>query len=73
MKNHFIEVIINNAALAKLYGVTPGAAVRVQCKNNIPVNLEWRNRFKDMTIDNCISLVESKTIESKKSSKKGGD
>lgn len=51
-----MKVIVNNAALAIILGVMPGDEINVECKNGIPVIKEWRNRFKDMGIDNCISF-----------------
>jgi len=51
-----MKVIVNNGALAALLGVKPGGEINVKCKNGIPVIKEWRNRFKDAAIDNCISI-----------------
>ena len=55
-----MKVIVKNPALAELLGVKPGAEVDVKCKNGVPVVKEWRNRFRDAAIDNCISLVAEK-------------
>ena len=62
-----VKVKVNNAALAATLGVKPGAIVGVDCKGGVPVNREWRNRFKDAKVDDCISIQEK---ESKQ--KKGG-
>ncbi len=58
-------VTVNNAALAGVLGVKPGAKVDVKCKQGVPVLKEWRNRFRDAEIDNCISLPKAKKQEHK--------
>ena len=60
-----IEVKINSAPLAALLGVKPGDTMQVKCKNGIPVNREWRNRFKDSKIDGCVSVVQKAAKTSK--------
>lgn len=55
-----MKVIVNNEALAGILGVKPGGEINVKCKNGVPVIKEWRNRFKDAAIDNCISIVANK-------------
>lgn len=55
------QVKIVNEALAAIHGVNPGDIVNVECKNGVPLNREWRNRFRDMNIDHCIQVVEKKT------------
>ncbi len=55
-----VSVIINNAALAALHKVKVGDTVAVDVKQGVPVNREWRNRFKDAVIDNCISVEAPK-------------
>ena len=52
-----MKVIVNNEALAAVLGVQPGAEIDVKCKHDIPVDKEWRNRFSDSLIDDCISVV----------------
>jgi len=56
-----MKVTINNEALAGLLGVKPGDKVNVECKHGIPVNREWRNRFRDSVIDGCISIIVPKS------------
>ena len=51
-----MKVIINNAELAKLLGVKAGDSYEVESQDGVPTTREWRNRFKDSEIDNCISL-----------------
>jgi len=53
-----VMVKVNNAALASVLNVVQGGVVHVICKNGIPVNREWRNRFKDAEIDNCITILK---------------
>lgn len=61
-----IKVKVNSAPLAALLGVKPGDTVKVESKNGVPVTKEWRNRFKDSEIDNCVTLpVIKKAKESK--------
>jgi len=55
-----VKVKIENAALAKVIGRKAGDIVDVVCKGGIPKVREWRNRFRDMKIDGCISFVEDK-------------
>lgn len=71
MKKSITIVVINNPALAKLLGVKQGDKVSVECKNKIPLLREWRNRFRDAEIDNCISVCQTtkktkKTTEGEK-------
>lgn len=54
-----MKVTVNNEALAALLSVKPGDKVEVPCKNGIPTNREWRNRFKDAKIDECITIVQN--------------
>ncbi len=51
-----MKVTVNNEALAAILGIKAGNNIDVKCKNGVPVNKEWRNRFKDTAIDNCISI-----------------
>jgi hypothetical protein len=60
MKKEVKKVKVNNKALAKTLGISVGAIIEVECKNGVPVNREWRNRFKDAEIDNCIEITKSK-------------
>lgn len=53
------KVTVNNEALAAVLGVTPGAVVEVECKHDVPVNKEWRNRFSDSKIDGCITIDQN--------------
>lgn len=55
------KVTVNNAALAVVLGVKPGAVVEVNCKHGVPVSKEWRNRFKDSEIDGCITINQNTT------------
>lgn len=61
-----VNVIINNAALAALHKVAAGAIVSVAVKQGVPVNREWRNRFKDAEFDNCISIEQPAPPKAKK-------
>lgn len=56
------QVKVNNGALAVALGLTPGAVVDVKCKNGVPLEREWRNRFRDMAIDNCISIIDKPAV-----------
>lgn len=51
------SVKVNSAPLAAILGVKPGDTVKVKCKNGVPLNREWRNRFKDSEIDGCITVA----------------
>lgn len=53
-----IEVTINNAALAEMYGVKAGATLRVPTQDGVPTVREWRNRFRDAVVDDCISIIQ---------------
>ncbi len=53
------KVTVKNEALAAVLGVKPGAVVAVECKHGVPVNKEWRNRFKDSEVDGCISIHQT--------------
>lgn len=55
-----MKVTVNNKALAATLGVNAGDTVDVECKNGVPINREWRNRFKDSAIDGCITLSKVK-------------
>lgn len=63
-----IKVKINNAPLAGLLGVKPGDTVQVPCKGGVPLNREWRNRFKDSELDGCITVVTKQTKKTKEPS-----
>ena len=60
MKKEMKEVKVKNEALAKVLDVKAGATIKVECKNGVPVSREWRNRFRDAAIDDCIEIVKSK-------------
>lgn len=60
MKKEVKKVKVKNEALAKVLNVSADAIIEVECKNGVPVNREWRNRFKDAEADNCIEIVKSK-------------
>jgi len=60
-----MKVTVNNEALAGTLGVKPGDTIEVKCKHGVPVTREWRNRFKDAKIDNCITIHAEKTKPSK--------
>ena len=55
----FIEVTVANEALRKLLGVQEDEVVKVKVKNGIPLDRDWRNRFRDAAIDKCISLCNN--------------
>ena len=63
MKVTVMKVTVNNEALAEVLGVQPGSQVEVKCKNGIPVERYWRNRFRDAKIDKCISLPAEKSTK----------
>ena len=64
---NIVKVKINSAGLAKAIGKDVGDVVDVVCKNGVPKVREWRNRFRDMKIDGCISLVQDEPkVELKK-------
>ena len=58
-----MKVTVNNEALAGVLGIKAGGKVEVECKNGVPVDRYWRNRFRDATIDNCISLPAKKSTK----------
>lgn len=60
MKKEMKQVQIKNEALAKVLNVSVDAIIEVECKGGVPVSREWRNRFKDAEIDNCIEIVKPK-------------
>ena len=62
------KVTVNNEALAATLGVKPGEVVPVRCKQGVPIQREWRNRFKDAEIDDCVTIVQTET-KTKKSTK----
>ena len=59
MKKQIVNITVNNDALAAVLGVKPGDTVDVEIKNDVPVIREWRNRFKDALIDNCITINQN--------------
>ena len=66
MKKEVKKVKVINKALAKVLDVSAGTIIEVECKNGVPVNREWRNRFKDAKIDKCIEIVKSKPTKEAK-------
>lgn len=66
---NIVKVKINSVGLAKVIGRDVGDVVDVVCKNGVPKVREWRNRFRDMKIDGCISLVKHKPKSEPKKSK----
>jgi hypothetical protein len=60
------KVTVNNDALAALLGVKKGETVPVKCKNGVPTSREWRNRFKDAGIDDCITISQNGAKSTKK-------
>lgn len=65
MKKEMKQVKIKNEALAKTLNVSVGAIIDIECRNGVPVNREWRNRFKDAEFDNCIEIVKQKSSKTK--------
>lgn len=59
MKKQTVTVTVNNEHLARTLGLKKGAKVQVEVKGGVPVNREWRNRFKDAKIDGCITISEN--------------
>ncbi len=60
MSKEIKKVTINNEALATALNVKKGAVIDVECKNGVPIIREWRNRFKDSIIDDCITIAQDK-------------
>ena len=69
MTKQTVTVMVNNDQLAKTLGVKAGDTVKVEVKGGVPTTREWRNRFKDMTIDGCISVVDNVKAAPAKSTK----
>jgi len=65
MSNEVLNVKINNADLAKALKRREGDIVNVKCKNGVPVDKYWRNRLKDMAVDNSVEIIK-KQSKSKK-------
>lgn len=61
------RVTFNNAELAALYGLKKGDSINVTCCDGVPIDREWRNRFKDAERDHCITIHSSNP-----KTKKGG-
>ena len=59
MKKQTVTVRVNNEHLAKTLNVKVGEKVKVELKGGVPLNREWRNRFKDANIDDCITISEN--------------
>lgn len=52
-------VIVNSEGLAKALGIKKGGEMQVKCdKHGTPLIREWRNRFRDMKADKCISVKD---------------
>ena len=66
MKKEVKKVKVKNEALAKVLDVSVDAIIEVECKSGVPVNREWRNRFKDAEKDKCIEIVKSKPTKEAK-------
>jgi hypothetical protein len=58
-----VKVTVNNPELASVLSVSVGSTVLVETKNGVPVNKEWRNRFKDSLVDKCITISKTKQKE----------
>lgn len=44
-----------------MLGFKTGKTLLIECdENGNPVELFWRNRFKDKLIDNCVEVIENK-------------
>jgi hypothetical protein len=61
--NKFIELKLN----AALRGHDAGSVIRIRVdKEGIPLDFYWRERIKDSSIDNCVSVVGNETTGKKK-------
>lgn len=67
------KVTVNNEALAEVLGIKPGGVVQVPCKHGVPTTREWRNRFKDAEIDDCITISQNGTKAMKSTKPAKGD
>lgn len=62
----FITIQLNKA----IHGYQKGTYVKVRVdKNNVPLERRWRDRFKDVVIDNSFTIVPK---EDKKAGGKNG-
>jgi len=62
------KVKIINKSGVNLHGVPPGGESQIEVdKQGTPLDKEWRRRFKDAKLDNCVEVV--KEIKQKKSTK----
>ena len=63
-ENKMVNIKLNK----DLRGLKAGTAMRIRVdKNGVPLERYWRDRMKDMPIDNCIEVVKTKTkVKSKK-------
>lgn len=52
-----MKVKIKNAALAKTLNLKLDDTVDVECKNDVPISREWRNRIKDAKFDKCVTII----------------
>jgi len=59
-KTTVLKVTINNEALAKALEVKAGTTVDVTCRDGVPVDRYWRNRFKEAELDQSVSLPTPK-------------
>jgi len=50
-----------------VHGLRAGDEVRIQTdREGTPLEQKWRNRFKDVSVDNCISVLSDKPPIKKK-------
>ena len=60
-------VTIKNTSSVTLHGLPPGECKRVQVdENGIPLDPNWRRRFRDASIDKCIDLQPGKKAKETK-------
>lgn len=62
-----VKVQVNNKHLANIVGADAKGIVLVECdKHGVPLVKEWRNRFADAEVDNCITILSDKKATKQK-------
>ena len=62
-KTEKVSVTIESEALAKALGVSKGAKTNVECRDGVPIDQYWRNRFKDSETDGSLKIGKSKAAK----------
>jgi len=55
-----MKIKIKNNALALVLGYKQNNIIDIECRQDVPVSKEWRNRIKDSKIDGCIEIMKEK-------------